>query len=158
VGSEIAGGAQNIRAERIHFEGTDNGIRIKANRDRGNDVGHLTFRDIEMKDVKNALIISEYYPQVLPAAGESAKPITRLTPHFHDITLENVTASNSTSAGAIVGLPESPVAAVTLNNVKIDARRGLVIGYAEVTGKDVIVRAEDGQGIMQYDGAKISLR
>jgi polygalacturonase len=43
IGSEIAGGAQNIRAERIHFEGTDNGIRVKANRDRGNDVSHLTF-------------------------------------------------------------------------------------------------------------------
>jgi len=27
IGSEIAGGAQNILAERIHFEGTDNGIR-----------------------------------------------------------------------------------------------------------------------------------
>ena len=59
VGSEIAGGAQNIRAERIHFSGTDNGIRVKANRDRGNDVGHLEFRDIDMKDVKSALIISE---------------------------------------------------------------------------------------------------
>src|SRR5580698_11058589 len=34
VGSEIAGGAWNIRAKNIHFEGTDNGIRIKANRDR----------------------------------------------------------------------------------------------------------------------------
>src|ERR1700753_346098 len=41
IGSEIAGGAQNIRAERIHFEGTDNGIRVKANRDRGNGVGNL---------------------------------------------------------------------------------------------------------------------
>ena len=41
IGSEIAGGAQNIRAERIHFEGTDNGIRVKANRDRGSDVSHL---------------------------------------------------------------------------------------------------------------------
>ena len=55
VGSEIAGGAHNIRAERIHFDGTDNGIRVKANRDRGNDVRHLLFRDIDMKDVKNAL-------------------------------------------------------------------------------------------------------
>ena len=43
VGSEIAGGAQNITAERIHFNGTDNGIRVKANRDRGNDVSHLSF-------------------------------------------------------------------------------------------------------------------
>ena len=38
IGSEIAGGARNILAERIHFDGTDNGIRVKANRDRGNDV------------------------------------------------------------------------------------------------------------------------
>jgi hypothetical protein len=50
VGSELAGGAQNIRAERVHIEGTNNGIRIKANRDRGNDVSNLVFRDIEMKD------------------------------------------------------------------------------------------------------------
>jgi polygalacturonase len=39
IGSEIAGGVSNVRAERIHFEGTDNGIRVKSNRDRGNDVG-----------------------------------------------------------------------------------------------------------------------
>ena len=35
IGSEIAGGASNIRAERIHFEGTENGIRIRGFRDRG---------------------------------------------------------------------------------------------------------------------------
>jgi polygalacturonase len=63
VGSEIAGGAHNIRAERIRFEGTDNGIRVKSNRDRGNDVGPLTFRDIDMTGVKNAVLISEYYPK-----------------------------------------------------------------------------------------------
>ena len=74
IGSEIAGGVQNIRAERIHFEGTDNGIRVKANRDRGNDVSHLVFRDIEMKDVKNALVISEYYPHILPPAGRRRSP------------------------------------------------------------------------------------
>ena len=102
IGSELAGGAQNITAERIHFENTDNGIRVKANRDRGNDVGHLVFRDIEMKNVKNALIISEYYPKVLPPDGDVAQPVTRLTPHFHDIVLENVTATGGANAGAIV--------------------------------------------------------
>jgi len=39
IGSELAGGAQTIVAERIHFKGTDQGIRIKSNRDRGHDVG-----------------------------------------------------------------------------------------------------------------------
>ena len=48
IGSEIAGGVQNIHAERIHFKGTDQGIRIKANRDRGNDVSNISFKDITM--------------------------------------------------------------------------------------------------------------
>ncbi|HEX3893486.1 MAG TPA: glycoside hydrolase family 28 protein [Terracidiphilus sp.] len=158
VGSEIAGGAQNIRAERIHFEGTDNGIRIKANRDRGNDVGHLVFRDIEMNDVKNALIISEYYPAILPTGQEQAQPVTRLTPHFHDITLEDVTATGSTLAAAIVGLPEAPIAGVRLTNVKIAARKGAVIGYATVVGKGFVVQAEEGQSITQTAGAHVLLR
>ena len=158
IGSEVAGGAQNIRAERIHFEGTDNGIRVKANRDRGNDVGHLVFLDIDMKDVKNALIISEYYPKILPPDEEVAQPVTRLTPHFHDITLENVTATGSTMAGAIVGLPEAPVTGVVLRNVKINAQQGLTIGYAEVSGEGVLIQAVEGLAIAQKVGAKVSLR
>ena len=158
IGSELAGGAQNITAERIHFENTDNGIRVKANRDRGNDVGHLVFRDIEMKNVKNALIISEYYPKVLPPDGDVAQPVTRLTPHFHDIVLENVTATGGANAGAIVGLPESPVTGVVLRNVKISAEHGLTIGYAEVTGSGVLVEAGEGQGITQAVGAKVNLK
>ena len=158
IGSEIAGGAQNIRAERIHFQGTDNGIRVKANRDRGNDVGHLSFKDIDMKEVKNALIISEYYPKVLPPDAESPQPVTRLTPHFHDILLENVTATGSTSAGAIVGLPEAPIAGVILRNVKIGAQQGLTIAYAEVSGTGVTIEAVTGQAISKQAGANVSLR
>jgi len=158
IGSEIAGGAQNIVAERIRFEGTDNGIRIKANRDRGNDVSHLIFRNIEMKNVKNALIVSEYYPKVMPPADEAAQPVTRLTPHFHDITLENVTATGSQSAGVVLGLPESPVWNVLLHHVKIEAQAGLTMGYAEVSGNDVTMQNKDGPAIIKLAGAQVSLR
>jgi polygalacturonase len=158
VGSELSGGAGNILAERIHFEGTDNGIRVKANRDRGHDVGHLVFRDLEMKDVKNAIIISEYYPKVLPPADAAPQPVGRLTPHFHDIVIENVTATGSESAGAIVGLPESPVANVVLHNVKISAQKGLTIGYANVTGTGVVVQAAEGEAITKGAGAEVTLQ
>ncbi len=158
IGSEIAGGAQNIRAERIHFEGTDNGIRVKANRDRGSDVSHLYFRDIDMKDVKNALIISEYYPKMLPPDSDPAQSVTRLTPHFHDITIENVTATGSVSAGAIAGLPEAPISGLVLRNVTISAQKGLVISNADVSGEGVHVQAADGSGIMKAAGGVISLR
>ncbi len=157
VGSEIAGGAQNIRAERIHFDGTDNGIRIKANRDRGNDVGPLLFRDIDMKNVKNALVISEYYPRILPPDPDPPQPVTRLTPHFHDITLENVTATDIVSAGAIAGLPEAPIRNVILNNVTIDAQHGLLINNADVSGEKVTVRAVDGTAITKGGGGILTL-
>jgi polygalacturonase len=158
VGSEIAGGAQNIRAERIHFDGTDNGIRIKANRDRGNDVSSLFFRDIDMKNVKNAIIISEYYPKILPPDPDPSQPVTRLTPHFHDITLENVTATDIVSAGAIAGLPEAPIRGVVLTNVKIDAQHGLAVSNADVSGKGVKVQASDGSGITKAAGGNIILQ
>ncbi len=135
IGSEIAGGAKKHPAERIHFDGTDNGIRVKANRDRGNDVSHLVFRDIEMKDVKNALVISEYYPKVLPPDGAEPSAITRLTPHFHDIVLSNLTATGAAMAGAIVGLPEAPVAISSCTNVNLSGEKGLSIGYATATGQ-----------------------
>jgi len=157
IGSEIAGGARNIHAERIRFEGTDNGIRVKANRDRGNDVSHLLFRDIDMKNVKNAIIISEYYPKVLPPEGETAKAITRLTPHFHDIVIENVTATDSASLGAIVGLPESPVTGVVLRNVNLSGKQGMTIGYAQVSGTGVVMNAQEGKPISEGAGAEVSL-
>ena len=158
IGSEIAGGARNIHAERIRFDGTDNGIRVKANRDRGNDVSHLSFRDIEMKNVKNAIVISEYYPKILPPDGETAKPVTRLTPLFHDIVIENLTAADSASLGAIVGLPESPVTGVVLHNVKLSGTQGMTIGYAQVSGTDVVINAKDGKSITEGPGAQISLQ
>jgi polygalacturonase len=158
IGSEIAGGAQNIVADHIHFKGTDNGIRVKANRDRGNDVGPITIRNVDMVDVKNALIISEYYPKILPPDPNVAQPITRLTPHFHNITIEDLTATGSLSAGAIVGLPEAPVQAVTLNNIEIHAQKGLTIGNADVSGKNVIVVAAEGKPIMSMAGTSGTIR
>lgn len=158
IGSELAGGAQNITATRIHFEGTDQGIRVKANRDRGNDVGNFVFRDITMKDVKTAILISEYYPNVLPPANDAPQPVGRLTPHFHDITIENVTATGSKTAGVIIGLPESPVKNVVLSNVKLSAEEGLTISNAEVTGKNVVVTPAKGEPITKLAGAKVYIR
>ena len=147
IGSEIAGGAQNIHAERIHFKGTEQGIRIKANRDRGNDVSNISFKDIDMVDVKTAILISEYYPKALPDGPVEAAPVGRLTPHFHDISIENVTASGGSVAGVIVGLPESPVLGLSLKNVHISAKTGMVVAYATVAMDDVVVKAETGESM-----------
>jgi len=158
IGSEIAGGAQNIHAERIHFKGTDQGIRIKANRDRGADVSNVSFKDITMEDVKTSILISEYYPKALPDGEVAAEPVQRLTPFFHDFTIENVKSVNSAWAGVIVGLPESPVKNVVLKNVDIQAQKGMNIAYATVTASDVKVTATDGQSITVAPNAKLTIK
>jgi hypothetical protein len=156
IGSEIAGGAQNIHAERIHFKGTDQGIRIKANRDRGADVSNISFKDIDMVDVKTAILISEYYPKVFPEGDVAAAPVTRLTPLFHDIVIENVKATGSKTAGVIVGLPEAPVKDITLRNVHIQAETGMRIAYADVTLDGLVVDAAQGEAVTVAPSAKVT--
>lgn len=147
IGSEIAGGVQNVHAERVHFKGTDQGIRIKSARDRGNDVSNLSFKDMTMDGVKTAILITEFYPHAAPDGEVAAEPVGRLTPKFHGITIENVTATGSNSAGTIVGLPESPVLGLTMKNVHIAAQTGMTIAYATVAMDDVTVKAETGEAI-----------
>lgn len=142
IGSEVAGGVQNVRAERIHFKGTGTGVRIKSNRDRGNDIGNLVYRDLIMEDVNTPILISEFYPKI-PSSIEAA-PVTRLTPHFHDITIENLTATGAREAYVIVGLPESPIRNLRLNNVHISATKGAKLSYVDVTSKDFVVKAAQG--------------
>ena len=156
IGSEIAGGAQHIHVTRIQFKGTDQGIRIKANRDRGGDVRDISFRDITMDGVKTAILITEYYPGTPPEGNNPPQPVTRLTPFFHSIRIENLKATNGDIAGVIFGLPESPVKDVTLKNVQIAAGMGMVISDANVTFAAVRVKAGQGKDVDVRPSAKIS--
>jgi polygalacturonase len=156
IGSEVAGGVQHVHAERISFKGTDQGIRVKANRDRGNDISDLTFKDITMDDVRTSILISEYYPKVMPEGEVAAEPVQRLTPHFHNIRIENVRSINSDWAGVIVGLPESPVVDIELKNVDIQAKKGFQVGYATVDLQNVHITAADGKPMTMGPRGKIT--
>ena len=158
------GGAKNIRVERVHFDGTLEGIRVKTNRAEGGDVGPLIYRDIEMKDVTYPVNLTDYYDDYDPAEkgmppdDEAAQPVKRFTPHLHDVTIDNVTATGGRTAAVIVGLPESPITGVVLRNVRISAERGMKVRYADVTGTGVVIEASDGQPVTKLVGAKVSLR
>ena len=156
IGSEVAGGVQRVHAERVSFKGTDQGIRVKANRDRGNDISDLSFKDITMDDVRTSILISEYYPKVMPEGPVPAEPVQRLTPHFHNIRIENVKSIHSDWAGVIVGLPESPVTDIVLTNVDIQATKGFQIGYATVDMHHVSITSQDGKPLTMGPEGKVT--
>jgi polygalacturonase len=155
VGSEIAGGVKHLRVERVSFNGTTQGIRIKSGRDRGNDIGDFIYKDITMQDVGIAIQITEYYgsPKGVNGSNATAAPITRLTPHFHDISIENVSVKGAKVAMEIDGLPEVPIKNVRFKNVTIEAERGATIRNAEVNSDGLIVQAKDGDAVTTGVGA-----
>jgi polygalacturonase len=146
IGSEVAGGVENVRASGIQFQGTANGVRIKSNRDRGANIGNLDFRNITMQDVATPLLITEYYPHI--PEHDTAQPVTRLTPHFHDIRIANLTATGAKDDGIIAGLPESPIVSIMLDHVRISGQKGLSISNASVTAHDLAVQAVEGPPVV----------
>jgi polygalacturonase len=153
IGSEISGGVQNVHATRVHFKGTANGIRIKSNRDRGGDIGNFDFRDLTMETVGVPILVSEYYPRI--PDHDSAQPVGRLTPHFHDISITNLTATGAKTAGFLVGSPESPITSVTLTNVHITAEKGMTISNATVNRKALEVKVANGPPFIMLEHANM---
>ncbi len=125
IGSETVGGVRNVDVQRCSFDGTHYGLRIKSPRGRGGVVENIRYSDIVMTNVDSAITITTYYPKV--PKEDAAQPVTAGTPRFRDIQIRNLTATCPRDAGLIVGLPESLVSGVMLENVHLTAKSGLTI-------------------------------
>ena len=151
IGSETPGGVRNLVVERCHFQDTENGIRIKSPRGRGGAVENLSYTDITMTNVDPAIVITCYYPKIPKEDGP--QPVNDTTPSFRNIRIKNLTATCTREAGIIIGLPESPVSNVVLENVNITAAKtGLTVRNAKsVQLKNTQVSAKEGPPIIIQD-------
>jgi len=97
-----------------------------------------------MKDVDPAITITCYYPKI--PATDTAQAVGEGTPIFRNIHISNLTATCPRNAGVIVGLPESLVSDVVLENVHISAATGLSIRNAKgIQFKNVTVEVQRGK-------------
>ena len=148
IGSETSGGVRNVFVRHTTFEDTDNGIRIKSDRKRGGLVENVVCEDITMKNVRGAITITSYYPKI--PATDTTQEVTATTPKYKNITIRNLTGTSSKSLGSIVGLPESSVENVIIDNVTLDAAEaGLEIRNARgVEFKNVKFTAKKGEPVI----------
>ncbi len=160
IGSETAGGVRNVVVENIRFHDTQAGIRIKSNRDRGNVIANIDYRNITMTHVGSAISISEYYNGYSPdwklPANDLAQKIGPHTPQFRNFSITHLTATGSDRAGILVGLPESPITGMTLKDVTIHARTGLIIRDANVRADGLSVTVKQGLSILKQQGVQLS--
>ncbi len=159
IGSGTGCGVSNVVVRRCTFDGTDTGVRLKSSRGRGGLTQNIIYEDLTMRHVGVAISISSYYdntPIDAVAARAAAQPMTRSTPQWRAVTVRNVTATACrVRAGMIVGLPEAPAEAITLDHVSIEAPLGLRLADARgVTLRAVTITAAQGPDVIAADSVQ----
>ena len=150
IGSEMSGGARNIYVSNCTFIGTDIGLRFKTTRGRGGVVENIFIKDIYMKDIPGEAILFDMYyaaKDPIPLAGEKRelpkvefRTVDESTPVFKNFTISNVYCNGAEKAIFIRGLPEMHVKDIVLENMVLQAKKGLDIQEASnITFKNITV-------------------
>jgi polygalacturonase len=132
IGGQTTGGLRGLAVSNCTFDGTQYGIRVRADRGRGGLCEEITYDNITMHDVKFPIYFSSYFPTIPKnAATDKPQAVTPTTPIWRNIRISNFTAVGALNAGSICGLPEEPITDVYLSNIKITASRPMEITHAK---------------------------
>ena len=144
-GASIGSYTHNIKHvwfDQITMNGTTAGIRLKTgiNSDgtlRGGGEEDFKFTNFTMTNVKNPFSIDCYYDKEYnadPAVDKAnARALDATTPTYNGILLQNIKTTDVCSGNAIflIGRPESHIKNVTLDNVQINAQKGIDIRFVD---------------------------
>ncbi len=114
IGSEITGGARNIYIENCVMDDPelDRAIRLKTNAVRGGFIENVYVRDVNVGQVKEAVLLIDFFYQDVEKANY--KPVVR------NINMENVTSKKSKYALFLRGFDDAPITDVYLKNCTFD--------------------------------------
>jgi polygalacturonase len=135
IGSPTSPSVSNMTVINCTFNNTDQGIRIKSDRDRGGFVHNISYLNLSMTNVMRPILIYCQYTNTVSAyravdsitpgvaASYPSSPVTSKTPTYRDIVISNITATvqSGRTAGLIWGLPEMSISNVTLAKLNITA-------------------------------------
>ncbi len=135
IGSPTSGGVSNLTVINCIFNETEQGIRIKSDRDRGGFLHNLSYLNLRMTNVGCPILVYSSYMATNRAyralhnvtagiaASYPASKVTARTPIYRDIVFSNITATVQPGhrAGLLWGLPEMAITNVLLQRVTITA-------------------------------------
>src|SRR5262249_18277188 len=128
-------GLNGMTVTNCTFNGTTDGLRLKADRTEGGMVQNISYSNITMSNVKYPILFYSYYNTGLPtdASADTTTTPSSTEPYWQNISITNMTVTNPPSgyyAGVIWGLPEAPILNVSMTNVKLAGNYGFEINHA----------------------------
>ncbi len=165
IGSEMSGGVRNMIVRNCTFQGTDVGLRFKTARGRGGMVENIWVDGITMTDIAGQAILFDMYYMAkdpVPQTGESstppviaAQPLNEGTPQFQHFYIKNVVCKGAETAILVRGLPEMSIKDISLENIVIEAHKGLICQEAEnIRFKNVTLLTTDTMPVMEVQNSK----
>jgi polygalacturonase len=159
IGSEMSGGARNIWVSNCTFIGTDIGLRFKTTRGRGGIVENIFISDIYMKDIPaEAILFDMYYMAKDPVVlvGEKRelpkvefKTVDETTPQFRNFHITNVYCNGAEKGIFVRGLPEMHVKDIVLENMVLQADKGIDVQEATgITFKNIKVISHETKPVV----------
>jgi len=125
MGSETSGGIRKVEVRNcISDAGNWAPIRFKTQPSRSGVVENITYRDMQLKDTRQAFEFNMEWRMVPPIA-----PPAKVLPVVRNITIKNITGTVN-SVGMMHGLADSPIENVKFKHCKITAQKGFVIENA----------------------------
>lgn len=168
-GASIGSFTKNIKHvwfDQITMNGTTAGVRLKTgiNSDgtlRGGGEEDFKFTNITMTKVANPFSMDCYYDKKYnadPAVDKAnARALDGTTPTYNGVLLQNIKTTDVCSGNAIflVGRPESHIKNVTLDNVQINAKKGIDIRFVDnlvfKNGSKITVNNNGTMWVKNYD-------
>ena len=133
-GSETSGSIRNVKILDCRAtDGCGEVVRFKTRMGRGGVVEDVLYQNIEADGVRSVFNFNmdAFGTMWIPERFRAQVPDDVGTPIFRNIEVKNLTARDCASAGHLVGLPQSPLQNLTLDNVNIQAKGGFTIRNAE---------------------------
>ena len=144
-GASVGSFTKNIKHvwfDNITMNGTTAGVRLKTGIEsngslRGGGEEDFRFTNFTMTKVKNPFSMDCYYDKKYnadPAVDKAnARALDGTTPTYNGVLLQNIKTTDVCTGNAIflVGRPESHIKNVTLDNVQINAKKGIDIRFVD---------------------------
>lgn len=163
VGSEVSAGVLGLTVDRCLMQNTDRGLRIKTRRGRGEHsiLTDIVCTRIRMNHVKTPFVINMFYCCDPDGHSEYVRskqpyPVNEKTPRIGKLLFRDIVCENCQHAGAyFYGLPEQPIAQITMEDIRIAFHPEAQLGYAAMMDD---VEPLEKQGLQAVNIQELMLR